>query len=242
MERLPKSSSAINHDMSRSVRIGPKKQCRAKSKHTQERCKLNTVPESTVCRFHGGLTPRGRNSPLWKHGKYSKHLPSKVAPRYAEALADPELMSLKHDIAVTEARIIELMERIDSGEAGKVWDNLRKAGARFQAARNAGNSEGLIKAVAEIGDLVTKGSDEYEAYNEIKSMQEHRRKMTETENKMLIAKQQMISTEQFMQFIVTVVEVIQRHANTHVKEKTARTRLLSAVATDFDRLSVLEIG
>lgn len=232
----------VSRQMASTAVIGPKKQCIAKAKKTQEQCKLNALPQTTVCKYHGGLTPRGRDSIHWKHGKYSKHLPSKVIPRYEAALGDPELMSLRHDIAVTEARLTELMEKIDSGEAGEVWDNLRKAGGKFDKAYKSGDSDALLKAVEIIRGLVSTGCDEYTAYREIQSAQEHRRRMTETENKMLISKQQMISTEQFMQVVQVILEVIQRHVNHFIPEKQARTRLLTAVGQDFDRLSVLETG
>jgi len=230
----------VSHDLSRNVRIGPKVQCIAKSKTTQNQCKNNALPEMTVCKFHGGMTPRGRASKLWKHGKYSRHLPSKLAPRYEEALADPELMSLKHDIAITEARLTELMEKIDSGEAKEVWDNLRKTVVRQEKAIQSGNRETLRNTAMEIQQLVSQGVDEFKAYADIQSTQEHRRKMTETENKMLIAKQQMVSTEQVMQLMGIVLEVLQRGLTDHITNVTERTKCLTAISTDFTRLSVLE--
>ena len=215
-------------------------QCRAHRKRSEAQCKNRVVDGMTVCRYHGGNTPVGVNSVHYKHGKYSRHLPEKIRMRYKDALDDPDLMSLKHDIAVTEARLTELMEKIDSGEAGKVWHNLKKAGVRFEDAYKSGNSDKLMQSVEAIRKLVTTGSNEYDAYNEIKDMQEHRRKMTETENKMLIAKQQMIPAEQVMVLIGVIMEVIHKHVTNQVPDKEPQRALLTGISKDFSRLSVLE--
>jgi len=43
-------------------------QCTAKSKRSGKRCKRWASPGRTKCRMHGGRTPRGKDSPHFKHG------------------------------------------------------------------------------------------------------------------------------------------------------------------------------
>jgi hypothetical protein len=44
-------------------------------------CTQPPAPGSTRCRYHGGHSCRGAASGTWKHGRYSKYLPTGLAGR-----------------------------------------------------------------------------------------------------------------------------------------------------------------
>jgi hypothetical protein len=72
------------------------------------------VAGRTRCRLHGGATPRGPAiGPAFKHGRYSRDLPTRLAARYADSQADPDLASLRADLALIHTRITEVLERLD---------------------------------------------------------------------------------------------------------------------------------
>jgi hypothetical protein len=103
-------------------------QCTAKAKSTGERCRRPAVPGRNVCRYHGGATPRGIASPNFKHGKYSKDLPKGLIARYEQAAQDPELLALRDEIALLDARMVELMHKLGGGEADQeVWKEIYAA-------------------------------------------------------------------------------------------------------------------
>ena len=83
-------------------------QCRAKAKRTGERCQAAAMPNG-VCRVHGGQSRAGLNHPSLTHGRYSKHLPTKAMVEFQQALHDPELLSLRNDIALVDVRLNELV-------------------------------------------------------------------------------------------------------------------------------------
>ena len=62
-----------------------------------------------VCRVHGGQSRAGFEHPSLKHGRYSKHLPTKAMAEFQQALHDPELLSLRNDIALVDVRLNELV-------------------------------------------------------------------------------------------------------------------------------------
>lgn len=206
----------------------------------QRQCRNRAQPGRTTCKWHGGNTPAGIDSVHYKHGKYSRHLPTNVRKRYLAAIEDPDLLSLKNDIAVTESRILELMEKIDTGEAGKTWSIINKALDRLEKAILSGNQLRYQSAMKNVKDIAAQGMDDYKTYNDIKDMQEHRRKMTETENKMLIAKNQMITAQEFYTIIGLIREVIHHHVVSEIQDKQVRKAFLAGVSKDFNRLSVLE--
>lgn len=215
--------------------------CNAKAKHTGKTCRRWAIPGKTKCKFHGGASLSGIAHPNFKHGKYSRYLPARLSERYQNARTDKDLLSLRDDIAVTEARISELLEKIDTGESGEVWKKLGVAGNAFQEAYATGNTDKLLAAVENIRVLVKDGQAETSLWLELQTLQEHRRKLTETENKMLIAKQQMISVEQLMIYIGVILDTIRTHVIQNT-EKQVGTKILNGISQDFDRLTVLETG
>src|SRR5262249_44606649 len=74
-------------------------------------CQARPYPNGR-CRVHGGATPGGFASANFKHGKYSRFLPRGLTDAYEAALRDPELLSLREDVALLESRIVELLKRI----------------------------------------------------------------------------------------------------------------------------------
>src|SRR5438067_9697369 len=74
------------------------------------------------CRMHGGKTPRGLASPKTRSGRYSKDLPTRILARYQEAMQDPELLSVKHDVALLHSLIHDRLATWAADAAGPDWD------------------------------------------------------------------------------------------------------------------------
>jgi hypothetical protein len=94
-------------------------QCKAQSKLSGERCKRWVTPGRDVCRFHGGKVPRGPALPQFRHGRYSRFLPSRLAATYQTAAKDPELLSLRHEFALVDARSTIYFSVLIRGKAGR---------------------------------------------------------------------------------------------------------------------------
>lgn len=95
-------------------------QCQAQAKSSGLQCRRRAVAGRAVCTVHGGLTPRGVASPHFKTGRHSRDLPAQLSERYREALADTDLLSLRDDIALVDARVTELLETLEDNPAA--WD------------------------------------------------------------------------------------------------------------------------
>jgi hypothetical protein len=80
------------------------------------------------CRFHGGMTPVGPASPHFKHGRHSILLKEikGLGSHYERALADPDLLNLSDEIAITDARIGQLLEKVKGPKASVdgIWPQL----------------------------------------------------------------------------------------------------------------------
>ena len=69
------------------------------------------------CYMHGGPTPVGPALPQFKHGRYSVLLKEikGLGAHYETAIADPNLLALDGEIALTDARIGSLLEKVQKG-------------------------------------------------------------------------------------------------------------------------------
>ncbi|MCB9150722.1 MAG: hypothetical protein H6641_18365 [Caldilineaceae bacterium] len=97
--------------------------CTARSKRSGERCKKAAMRGRNVCMFHGGKTPRGVASGSFKTGRYSQHLPTRLAARYCEAQNDQKLLDLHEEIALIDARIADMLDGLtgDTARDNEKW-------------------------------------------------------------------------------------------------------------------------
>lgn len=113
--------------------------CKALSKRTGERCKNAPTPGRELCRFHGGKTPRGLNSPNYRHGRYSRAFNEANAARFAAIMDDPELLSTRDEIAALTLRLEALISRAEAEtptKGDKAWSQVVRLSEALATLRN----------------------------------------------------------------------------------------------------------
>lgn len=191
-----------------------------------EQCKHAAINNTTKCRFHGGASLVGIAHPNFKTGRYSKHLPTRLAARYAEALADPELMGLRDEIALTQTRQTELLDRLDSGLSLERWHAAQMAYNDLLVAMGQKDGAGLQRAMVALEDaLGLRVTNDTAVWQQLTELGEHRRRLVESEHKRLVAMQQMITTEQAMTLLARLTESVKRHVSD--------PSILAAIATEL---------
>lgn len=190
--------------------------------------------------MHGGATPNGVALPQFVAGRQSKNLPSRLAVRYQESLADSDLLALRSEMALTDARLDDLLGRVDTGEAGETWKSLRltfAAGAKALLTWNEkrGTVDGekakddFFLAWETVGILIAEGAQDYQAWDEVHKMVEQRRRLAETETKRLEKMGQMITADRAMNLIGAMLGL--------VRENVTDRNVLSKIAAGLDRLA-----
>lgn len=209
-------------------------QCTAKSKRTGERCKARAMTGSNVCYHHGGKTPRGVASPHFKHGRYSKALPGRLLERYQEALTDPRLLELAEEIALIDARLQDVLRRVDTGESGRLWRQLKQTHEEMVEARQAGDVAAMAQKLNALGQMIDRGLADWAAWEEVEKLLEQRRRFVESERRRMVEMQQMITAERAMALLAFVVDVIRRHVSDR--------RVLAAISADIGKLVASPAG
>lgn len=180
--------------------------------------------------MHGGATPRGTALPQTKHGRYSKSVPVRLAARYEEALADPELLSLREEAALVSSQIHDTLARMERGETGGLWLDLQKAWARMTEAKARGDVAGTTDALNDVGALIRRGASDAAANRELRGVILDKARVAESERKRLVEAQQVLSVQQAMAFVGAVTAVVAEE----VTDRDTRARIADAL----DRLLV----
>lgn len=199
-------------------------------------CQRIACRGTTKCSRHGGKSLRGMASPSLKHGRYSKDLPTRLAARAEAALASPRLLSLEDEIAVMQARLGELLSRVDTGESGATWGQVRAALEAFKAASAAGDMAGMNTAFAALDRLVTHGASDVQTWKDIEQTGEALRRLVQTQGKTLVALQQIVTVQQLMTFQKAMTDSVLRAVRAHTDAGSAH-KILAAIQADFADLA-----
>lgn len=178
------------------------------------------------------MTPKGIAASRYKTGRYSRYLPERMLPQYLAAQQDPELLNLRWEIGLVDARTADLLTRVDSGEAGAHWAQLDALRRQFEEAQLKGNRVGTALAVKDVMTLIAQGATDFAAWDEIIGLIEKRRRLVESERKRLVEMHQLVKVDNAMVLIDKLARSVREHVIANVDGKAARA-ILSGVQTDI---------
>ncbi|MBD3251199.1 hypothetical protein GF380_01870 [Candidatus Uhrbacteria bacterium] len=190
-------------------------------------CRQLVSREGERCRFHGGKSLKGIASPRYKHGRYTS-LPPELAERYQESLSDEDLLALRDEIALVDARLHDLLSALGIGTTSELWKNLQDAYKNMRIALTQRDPDKANAALQTLGQAVENGVTQTSAWAEVYDVLDSRRRLVESERKRLVQMHQFITAEQAMALLARVQQSILEN----VKDKHA----LAAIATDLAEL------
>jgi len=187
--------------------IDEKYRCHGKNK-AGERCGRPCCKGRDFCKLHGGRNKIGLQHKSTKTGKYSKYMPERLKARYLEALSDPDLTTNRHEIAALETRMRQLIENVDDDVSVRTWKTFAKLWARFMLAVRSGDTLKQIEYVEAINEFIDTRTDEDSSWNDIERLADTRRKLADSEQRRMVAMNQMLTVEQAMMLMATLVASI----------------------------------
>lgn len=209
-----------------------RKRCGAKTR-SGEPCK-SWAMDNGRCRMHGGSSLRGIAHPSYKTGRYSKYVPNRMAERYELAVSDPELLNLSEEIALVDARVSDVLSRVDSGESGRRWRELGRLRGEFLAAQRRQDQERMAEVLADILNGVRAGQADFEAWAEVVDLLERRRRLVESEQKRRMAMHLVVKVEEATQAMLFLTDSLRDAVLEHVDDGGVRRRVLSDVQQALD--------
>ena len=206
-------------------------------------CKAFAMKDKTKCRNHGGLSLSGINSPRFKTGRYSKYLPQGLMTKYDEARKDPDLLNLRDEISLNDARLKQLIEKLPEGGASRSWIDLRSTWTELLNAQRAVSNaatdperrqaqQSLANVFRQLNEVIEDGASEAGVWNDIITTVDNRRKLVASESKRLTDMEQTITAEKAMALVYAVLDIIRRNVVTIVTDPAVQKKLTSKIATD----------
>lgn len=203
--------------------------CGAKTRSGKP-CQNAPIAGAKRCKFHGGKSLGGIASPTYVHGRRSKFIPQRLHARYHEALEDKELVSLRDDIALVEARLADVLLRVDTGESGSAWLGVQSSLVEFELTQNP-------IALSVLRQSIARGLSDYAAWEEVKQILEQRRRLVGDERKHVLETGRFITIEQIMLWVGALANEIRSVVMQAVEDEQLRRRLLSGIQGAFTRLA-----
>lgn len=199
--------------------------CGAKTRSGGQ-CARSPVPGSRRCNLHGGLSPKGIASATFKHGRHSRHLPTKLAARYQSAMSDPQLLELRSEVALMDVRVDDLLSRIAAGNSAESWQAAQAAYADMLNASRVDDRLAMRAAVDALGAALN-GHDDTALWAEVSAVVDLRRRLVESERKQMALSEQFVAVAEIMSLMGAIVASVRAH----VTDNQAR----AAIVRDIGR-------
>lgn len=200
------------------------------------RCQVGVTMANGRCYIHNGGAPRGLASPnATAGGRYSKDLPTRVLQRYESALADPELLSVRDDIALLQGAITDLMAELKEAEARPDLDAILGTVEKIADNWKSWDWTKMDGELVRLKEAITGRQSQRQALRDIRELIREKAQLVAQENRLLADRQQMITVEQYLLGMRALGSAVRRLVN------DAAT--LRAIDGEFRRLaSVPEKG
>lgn len=163
------------------------------------------------CSLHGGKSLRGVASPSFRGRGWSKYLPSGLVARFNEARADASLIELRDELALTDVRIGELLEQVETGESGAAWVEVARLVEQLTGALEARDSDLTASVIRRLRSVSRQGVEQRAIWNELRDVVDDRRRLARAESRRLVELRQTITAEQLTTLIATLASIINQH-------------------------------
>lgn len=185
------------------------------------KCKLPAL-ENGRCMWHGGKNKPGVDHPAIKHGlsagkgktmlipgaRKSSALPPRFYDNVMAASEDPNLSSLHDEIIMVDVRISDLTERVDTGESGEMWMQLRELSERY---KRESDPDAKYLMLEEIFTKIYQGSTDHQTWLDINMNIEQKARLIRAETTRMKELDMLMRTDRVLLFIRAVIEVVMRN-------------------------------
>ena len=213
--------------------------CKAWSPRNGRQCLNIAVKGMEVCRFHGGSSPRGAAHPRYKGKGYSRYMPVRLTDLVEQVeKTEARLLENWDEIIMLRARLMDVLQRVDSHEAGYWWKEARKAYKKFsRAMRSPAPTESekvrqariMEEALADLEEALNAGNADYAAWEEVYKVVGRLTRVQEQQVKTLVAKDNVITNQQLIAILDTIITTIK----TEVPDERTKNRIVAGIVAKF---------
>lgn len=173
------------------------------------RCQKAPVKGMLRCTKHGGKSLRGAAVPHYKDGRKSRYTGvHRLQERADAALADPEYLSMRPELALIDAMLAERWDTLEDGGNDDRWASLEKQFLDLRSAMESGDVRKTRSMLVVIEDVIEKGGAEALARQEIRELIKDRQRLAESMQKTMISLHQTVTVDQTIQMLQEVIHIV----------------------------------
>lgn len=191
-------------------------------------CESTVLYPNGCCKKHGGPSLSGAAAPAFKHGRFSKHLPSALRQHYEDNRRDPDVLVLMDELAVLDARLAQLLGTLDAGETGAKWAAARDIFSRIKAAQSAKDIGGMVNGLNALEAVINAGSADADVWRDVLTVIGLKRKVADTETKRLVRKHRVLTEDRAYELLRHVLHIL--------RERIPDRKLLGLIGADLERV------
>lgn len=186
-----------------------------------ERCRQPVRSGWTVCKYHGAGTsdsPAGR-PPVT--GRHSQHLPTRYIKDFEDYLTDPNLLSMREEMALLDVRMGELLQRLETSDAPSAWNRIMVVAAQLEKAVAESKFDNAAAMAETLRNAVCAHRDDREMWDEVVNLIDHRRKVADVERRRIEAAKKYLTLQEANTMLAYFVSSVMKH----VSSPTERSRI-----------------
>ncbi len=165
------------------------------------------------CRLHGGMSLSGVAHGRYKHGRYSREIPDDLRERYHRALEDPQLLSIRDDVALMEGRVKQLIERVQTKESSQTWKVARQLSRQYVEAKRNKDVAQMAELSDQLAILVYRGAPDYQVWEDIQRTVDQKARLAKQEEERMAMLDQMMTAEQAMLICFAILNIIRANVD-----------------------------
>jgi len=156
--------------------------------------------------LHGGAPGSGR--PV-VHGRYSRALNGRaLGALFDEAAADPELQSLRNDLALADAMIVATLSELPTESHAAMWSAASRA---FEALARATAPEDAKFRMRELRAILQNGAGAEAREERLLELQAHKARLQEAEARLVSARGNAIDARRMQYILAVVADILIRY-------------------------------
>lgn len=200
-------------------------------------CPNQAVKGYTLCQTHGGPAPHrgwyGKGKLV--NGSGSQFPITRLAAKYNQSQKDGRLLSNRAAVEIIDARVLQLAERIDVDDAPDRLNLLYTVWQEYQEAKHLGRKADEIGKEKQLEGLFEKARTDYEAWNQMMTALDLRRRMIESEVKVLKEIKAIMTAEDAYELTAKLLAAVMRVVDDPTKLKQVQYEFTRIIGEPGDR-------
>lgn len=215
--KTPEWDALVEEMQAKAMEWEGKQVCASRRASAPWPCTNSFLGTGNRCKMHGGAAPKaGRSHPCFKNGRASKvrdRLPQRFRESFGKLVEDPELLSMRPEIAVLDERFYELLDKLDTGESAAAWEVAGDLSHDIleEVQQQDPDLDALTDMAKNMVRLVSESRRYGSLWGEISGVAKSRKDLVETESKRLKDAGATMDAASVLGLVHRVLDLVFRH-------------------------------